>query len=95
MGVLVGSGELTFVEVTSTTATVPVGDGLVALQAENKMGRRQIGVMKIRSLRRLIGQIIPANRFSACRIEINDAFPEQTYTFLCRYNNELYILRSR
>jgi hypothetical protein len=92
MGVLVGSGELTFVEVTSTAATVPVGTGLVALQAENKMGRRQIVVMKTRSLRRLIKQIIPANRFPACRMEINDAYPEQAYTFLCHYNDELYIL---
>lgn len=70
----VGSDVLTVVEVISTTATVPVGTGLVALQAENKMGRRQIPRIVAKSWRKLIGQIIPVNWSPACRTEINDAF---------------------
>jgi hypothetical protein len=72
--VTVGSDVLTVVEVISTTATVPVGTGLVALQAENKTGRRQIPRIVVKSWRKLIGQIIPVNRFTAYRTEINNAF---------------------
>jgi hypothetical protein len=83
-GVLVGSGVLSDVGVISTTIPVPVGTGLVELHAENTKGKKQKTTMKTKSWRRLIGQIIPVNRFPANRMEINDAYLVRTYTFLCR-----------
>jgi hypothetical protein len=62
-GVIVGLGELTAVSVDTTCAAVTVGTGLEVLQAEINMGNRQIAKIMTRRWRRLIRQIIPANRF--------------------------------
>jgi len=62
MGELVGSGVLTAVSVISFSEAVAVGTGLDELQVESKIGSRQMLIMIPRSWRRLIGQIIPANR---------------------------------
>ena len=62
MGELVGSGVLAVVSVISFPEAVAVGTVLDELQAESKMGSRQMLMIIPRGWRRLIGQIIPANR---------------------------------